>query len=115
MTRRAAGAARPYSFFEGISMSKIRPSLAVCVFVWGAVPCVSQAADDVAALRAELDALKQDYASRVGALEARINQIESAQGAVAAANPPPPAPLPAAESAPAPGGGALGGQCPFNP
>jgi len=109
-------------------MSKIRPSVAVCLFVWGALPCVSQAADDVAALRAELEALKQDYASRVGALEARINQIESAQGAIAAANTPPaptplaaaestpPAPplLPAAESTPAPGG-ARGGQSAFNP
>ena len=96
-------------------MSKIRPSLAVCLFAWGAIPCVSHAADDVAALRAELDALKQDYANRVGALEARINQIESAQSAVAAANTAPLPPLPPAESAPASGGGARGGQSAFNP
>jgi hypothetical protein len=111
-------------------MSKIRPTVAAFLFVWGVAPCVSHAADDLAALRAELEALKQDYANRVGALEARINQLESAQGAVAAANaaapaalaaapaaalaaPPPPA-LPGPESAPA-AGGARGGQSAFNP
>jgi len=45
---------------------------------------------EVEALRAELTALKSEYAARVEALEARINQLESVQPAVAAA-----APLPA--------------------
>src|SRR5262245_40745923 len=98
-------------------MSKIRPSLAACLFVWAAMPCVSHAADDLAALRAELEALKQAYANRVGALESRINQLESAQSAVAAVTPPaPPPPLPPADvAAPAPSGGARGGQSAFNP
>lgn len=96
-------------------MSTFRPSVAAFLLVWGATPCVSLAADDVAALRAELEALKQDYANRVGALEARINQIESAQSAVAAASPPPPPPpMPVAEGTPA-AGGARGGPSAFNP
>ncbi|MEJ0038215.1 MAG: hypothetical protein WDO68_19400 [Gammaproteobacteria bacterium] len=94
-------------------MPKIRSSLAVLLLALGATPCVTYAADDAAALRAELDALKQDYANRVGALEARINQLETAQSAVAVASTPPP-PLPAAESAPG-SGGARGGQSAFNP
>jgi hypothetical protein len=101
-------------------MSKIRPSLAAFLFVWGAAPCVSHAADDVAALRAELDALKQEYSNRVGALEERIKQLESAKeleqsaAAALAANPPPPPPPPLAESAPA-GGARGGGATAFNP
>ena len=94
-------------------MSKIRPSLAAFLFVWSAMPCVSHAADDVAALRTELEALKQEYSNRVGALEARINQLESAQSAVAATSAlPPPPPLPPAESA---GGARGGGASAFNP
>ena len=46
-------------------------------------PAAGSAADDTAALRAELDALKSEYDARVAALEARIGQLESA--AVAAA------------------------------
>ncbi len=69
-------------------MPKIRLFLAVLVLAWGAMPGVSRAAEDVAALRAELDALKQDYANRVGALEARINQIEAAQAGQSAQSAP---------------------------
>ena len=95
-------------------MSKIRPSVAAFLLVWGAMPCVSHAADDVAALRAELETLKQEYSNRVGALEARINQLESAQSAVAATSPPPPPPpLPPADNAP--GGSGRGGASAFNP
>jgi len=51
-------------------------------------------ADDVAALRAEMAELKAQYAERVTALEARIDQLESASTAAAtvAAEPPPPQP-----------------------
>ena len=42
------------------------------------LPAFSQAADDVASLRAELQALKNDYETRVDALEQRITQLESA-------------------------------------
>ena len=102
-------------------MSKIRPSLAVFLFALGAMPCVSHAADDVAALRAELDALKQEYSSRVGALEERIKQLESSKeleqsAAAALATAPPPPPPPVESSAPASGGGARGGGlAAFNP
>ncbi|MEJ1960927.1 MAG: hypothetical protein WDO56_05015 [Gammaproteobacteria bacterium] len=75
-------------------MSITRPVLAAFVFVLGAVPCASYAADDVASLRAELEALKQDYSSRVSAIESRINQLESARGTAA-----PPAPGAADQSA----------------
>jgi hypothetical protein len=52
------------------------------------VPTLGHAADDVAGLRAELQALKNDYQTRVDALEARIAQLESAPvGAVAEATP----------------------------
>src|SRR5512140_3347300 len=64
------------------------------------LPATSQAADDIAALKAEIAALKADYAERVSSLEARIAQLESASAAAVAAAPaaapepetPPPAP-----------------------
>ena len=42
------------------------------------LPALGQAADDVASLRAELQALKNEYKTRVDALEQRITQLESA-------------------------------------
>lgn len=65
-------------------------------------PATGQAADEVAALRAEVAALKAEYAERVTALEARIDQLESTSPAAAtvAAAEPPPAPPPSS-SAPA--------------
>ena len=42
------------------------------------LPAISQAADDVASLRAELQALKNEYQTRVDALEQRLTQLESA-------------------------------------
>jgi hypothetical protein len=121
-------------------MSTIRPLpgplLAAFIFVLGIVPCASYAADDVASLRAELEALKQDYSSRVNALESRINQLESGRAAApapatgaaaqsaealaaslaadaAAANA---APLPGPPDSAAPtSGGGRGGAAAFNP
>jgi len=55
------------------------------------LPAVSGAADDVGALRAELQALKNDYGARVDALEARIQQLEN-QPATTADVPPVPEP-----------------------
>ena len=73
---------------------------AVAALACATYPAAGSAADDTAALRAELDALKSEYDARVAALEARIAQLESA--AVAAA----PAPAvsdvsPGADAAPA--------------
>lgn len=75
--------------------SRIAGPMAVAAML---VPCAGQAADDVAALRAEIAALKAEYAERVTALEARIDQLETAAATVAAApaepapvEPPPPA------------------------
>ena len=68
-------------------------------------PTLGQAADDVASLRAELQALKSEYTTRVDALEARIAQLESAPvGALAEQSPPPqPMAIPAQGGAGAPG------------
>jgi hypothetical protein len=84
-------------------MLSFRPVAAL--FALAMLPAVSGAADDVGALRAELQALKNDYGARVDALEARIQQLEAAP---AAATPEPPPPeTPAARSA--------GGASAFNP
>jgi len=58
-------------------MAKIMPVAGAFILVWG-WPAAALAADDLAALRAEIEALKTDYAARVQALEARIKQLESA-------------------------------------
>ncbi|MBP7608887.1 MAG: hypothetical protein KA760_05290 [Steroidobacteraceae bacterium] len=66
----------------------------VAIAAMGA-PVTGQAADDVAALRAEIAMLKAEYAQRVTALETRIDQLEASATTVAAAapvEPPPPAP-----------------------
>ena len=79
-------------------MKILRPVAALAALA--TLPAIAPAADDVAALRAELQAMKSDYASRVDALEARIKQIETANAAAsdaamaAAAAPSAPAPEP---------------------
>jgi len=87
-------------------MAKLRSIAGAIVFLslWLSNPGHA-ATDDLAALRAELEALKSDYTSRVQALEARIKQLESAvataQLAAAPAPPVPPAyPQPAPVAAP---------------
>ncbi len=57
------------------------------------VPGRVLAGDDVAALRAEIDALKSDYARKMSALEQRLEQLESAEPVAAAAPAPEPAPV----------------------
>jgi hypothetical protein len=47
------------------------------------LPSIAEATDDVTDLRAELQALKSEYATRVGSLEARIEQLESAPAPIA--------------------------------
>jgi len=80
-------------------MVKLTPVAGALVFLSLLLPDPGQAAtDEVAALRAELEALKTDYTSRVQALEARIKQLEGAvvtaqlgAASAAPATPPPPA------------------------
>lgn len=67
-------------------------------------------ADDTAALRAELEAVKSEYASRIAALEERIQQLETQQAA-ASANPPAPAEV----APPAPSGAGANPLAAFNP
>src|SRR6185295_15927433 len=74
-------------------------------------PLSARAADDLAALKAELEALKADYSQRVGALESRITQLEAAAVADAGAPPPPEASVPP----PMPSAGGRGGAAAFNP
>src|SRR5438046_1866571 len=85
-------------------MLRLKTIAALCVLAGLLPPTGAMAADDVAALRAELDALKADYAKRVTVLEQRITELEAGAAAVSAAPPPLPAP-------PARGGGATA----FNP
>src|SRR5690349_20821022 len=92
-------------------MSILKPVAALLALL--TLPAMAPAADDVAALRAELQALKSDYDARVGKLEARITQLEATNAAMAdaatavAAAPPEPAPPPAPSAA--------GGANAFNP
>src|SRR5882762_7732839 len=91
-------------------MAKLTPIAAAIVFVCLVGPGAGHAAtDDLAALRAELEALKTDYTSRVQALEARIKQLESAVATATTA--PPVYPQPAPVAAPAKGSNAAA----FNP
>ena len=65
-------------------MTTLKPVAAALLLTCAVLPSIASAADDVAALRAELQALKNDYTTRVGALEARIQQLESAPAQTAA-------------------------------
>lgn len=73
--------------------SRIIGPVAVAALV---APVTGQAADDVDALRAEIAALKAEYAQRVTALESRLDQLATSATTVAAAapaEPPPPPPV----------------------
>ena len=63
-------------------VSRIIGPMAIAAMV---APAAVQAADDVDALRAEIAALKAEYAQRVTALEARIDQLETTATVAAAA------------------------------
>ena len=73
-------------------MTKFMPVARAVILICVGWPAAALAADDVAALRAEIEALKTDYNSRVQSLEARIKELESAMHAG-------PAPAPAAANA----------------
>ena len=69
-------------------MAKLAPIAGAIVVVCLLLPNAGIAAtDDVAALRAELAALKTDYTSRVQALETRLKQLESAVATAQLAQP----------------------------
>ena len=63
-------------------VSRIIGPVAVAALV---TPVTGQTADDVDALRAEIAALKAEYAQRVTALETRIDQLETTATVAAAA------------------------------
>lgn len=67
-------------------MTSLKPFGALLALSCAVLPVVGEGADDAAALLAELQALKTDYAARVTALEARMTQLES--GAISATAPP---------------------------
>src|SRR5689334_6074129 len=85
-------------------MLNTRPLAAVLVMMaLAGAPVASFAADDVAALRAEIEALKKDYADKVAALEARVSQLESRGPGTPATAGTPQTPAPAEQGAqPAP-------------
>jgi hypothetical protein len=83
-------------------MTCFKPLAALLVLCCALPPSIAAAADEVSDLRAELLAMKSEYAARVGALEARIEQLESA-----------PAPMPA--QPPSPTGGSRSAASAFNP
>jgi hypothetical protein len=89
-------------------MSRIKPVAALLALL--TLPTLASAADDVAALRAELQAMKSEYDARVQQLEARIRQLESASAAAADAA----AALPVPDTPPPPAASA-GGATAFNP
>ncbi len=95
-------------------MTSVKPFAAAFLLMFGVLPAASFAADDVAALRAELEALKSDYSSRVQAIESRITQLEATQpGAASTAAATPPSPAPATALPPPPPDAAAG--APFPP
>jgi hypothetical protein len=81
-------------------MGKLTPVAGAFILMcWGSPGSAHAAPDEVAALRAELEALKNDYSTRVQALEGRIRDLESAVSAARSAPPAAygaPAPAPAA-------------------
>lgn len=90
-------------------MSRIKPVVALLALA--TLPGLASAADDVAALRAELQAMKSEYDARVQELEARIQQLESVNAAAADAA----AALPAPDAPPPAAGAGAGGSTAFNP
>jgi hypothetical protein len=83
-------------------MAKLTPVAGAIILTCVLWPASGYAAtDDMAALRAELEALKTDYSSRVQALEARIKQLETAVAAAQSAQPAANGGAPAVAGAPA--------------
>jgi hypothetical protein len=92
-------------------MMSCKALAALLAFAGMTTPMLGHAADDIASLRAELQALKNDYHTRVDALEQRLAQLENAPvGEIAEAAPAAP-PVPTMAS----GGGGGGTGTAFNP
>jgi hypothetical protein len=89
-------------------MTSFKHVAASMTLACGLLPAISRA-DDVATLRAELEALKSEYAARVGALEAKIEQLDAAAAAVA------PDPYAAQSAATQSAGGGQSAASAFNP
>ncbi|MFZ2509003.1 MAG: hypothetical protein WAW79_11100 [Steroidobacteraceae bacterium] len=87
-------------------MTRILPVAALMALAGAVPPAVAAAADEVAELRAELQALKSEYASRVGSLEARIAQLEAV---------PAPTPTPTAQAPSRPAAASHPAASNFNP
>jgi len=71
-------------------MFSFKPATAMCIFVCTLLPVAGESAtpkkpDEVAELRAALEALRSEYSNRVNALEARVKQLEAEKGAAAPA------------------------------
>jgi hypothetical protein len=82
------------------------------------LPAMAAGADDVAALRSELQQIKSEYDARVDALETRIKQLEATNAAMAdaaSALPAEAAPSPSPSPSPSPTPVAGGGASAFNP
>jgi len=97
-------------------MRSLKPVVALLALA--TLPAVAPAADEVSALRAELQAMKSEYNSRVDALETRIKQLESTNAAAAdaaAALAAAPTSRGLAPAEPAPATPAGGGASAFNP
>jgi hypothetical protein len=63
---------------EDLSMTSLKCVAASLTLTCALLPAIGRADDDVAALRAELEALKSDYAARLAALESRIARMDAA-------------------------------------
>jgi hypothetical protein len=58
-------------------MTRLQPIAALIALACGTLPAFAAAPEDAAALRAELQALKNDYDGRISSLEARIAELEA--------------------------------------
>jgi len=86
------------------------PPVPVAAEVMQAAPPPSAATDDLSRLKRDLEALRQEYAGRIGAIESRIAALEGRPPEAAAPAPEAPAPAPALS----PGAAAAGSKV-FNP
>jgi hypothetical protein len=84
-------------------------AIAAAVTLAAALIASDARADDLAALKAELDGLKSEYASRIATLESRIAELEAKAAAASSVASTAPAPPPAAA------GRATGTGTAFNP
>jgi len=98
-------------------MTSFKHVAASMTLACGLLPSIGRADDDAAALRAELQALKSEYAAQIGELEARIEQLEAGStGTLAtAARPAEPIDTRVAAAQPVPAAGTLSAASAFNP